>query len=36
MIVGIYEMHVQEINIKNRAYNYSSDNLFKAKIRKKN
>ena len=24
-------MHIQEINIKNRVYNYYFDNLFKAK-----
>ena len=31
MIVGIYSMHVEEINIKNRVYNNYFDNLIKAK-----
>ena len=31
MIMGIYKMHVKEVNIKNRVYNYYFDNLVKAK-----
>ena len=31
MIVGIYKMHVKEINVKNRVCNYYSDNLIKSK-----
>ena len=31
MIVGIYKMHVKEISIENRAYNYYFDKLIKAK-----
>ena len=30
-IVGIYKVHINEINIKNRVYNYYFDNLIKAK-----
>ena len=30
MIVGIYKMHSNEINIKNRIHNYYFDNLVKA------
>ena len=31
MIADIYKMHINEINIKNKVYNYSFDNLVKAK-----
>ena len=31
MILGRYKMHIKEINIKNRLYNYYFDNLVKAK-----
>ena len=31
MIVGIYKIYNKEINIKNRVYNYYSDNLVRAK-----
>ena len=32
MIVGMYKMHANEINIKNRVYNYYFDNFIKAKL----
>ena len=35
IISGIYKMHINEINIKNRVYNYYFDNLNKAKKKKK-
>ena len=31
MIVGIYKMHIKEINIKNRVYSYYFDYLIKGK-----
>ena len=31
MIVGIYKMHIREINIKNRVYSYYSDKKSKQK-----
>ena len=31
MTVGIYKMHVKEINIKNRVYNYYFENFKNAK-----
>ena len=31
MILGIYKMHVKEITIRDRAYNYYFDNLVKEK-----
>ena len=31
MIVGIYKMHIKEINVRNRVYSYHIDNLVKAK-----
>ena len=31
MTVGIYKIHINEINIKNKLYNYYFDNLVKGK-----
>ena len=31
MVMGIYKMHIKEINIKSRVCNYYFDNLIKAK-----
>ena len=29
--LGIYKMHIKEISLKNRVYNYNFNNLIKAK-----